>query len=259
MFYTDVSQWTLLADKYAVRQYVRQRIGDKYLVPLLGKWDCPDEIDFESLPTKFVMKPNNGCYDTIICRDKSVMDIGEVRRRMAHAFIHKFGYENAEPHYVDIPPCIIAEELLESTDAGGLKDYKIWCFDGKPYGVFLCVNRDDKNHHADFVYYDLEWTRHQEFLSPKFRNDFEFNCPDNFDEMLSIASKLAMGHPQVRVDLYNVNGKIYFGEMTFSSNFGMMPYFTSEALEMMGNQITLPKRTHKEQICTFLKRWLPNF
>lgn len=259
MFYTDISQWTFLADKYAVRQYVSERIGDKYLVPLLGKWNHPEEIDFEALPSKFVMKPNNGCYDTIICREKSAIDIGEIRRKMRYAFFHKFGYENAEPHYVNIPPCIIAEDLLESTDVGGLIDYKIWCFDGKPYGVFICANRNEESHHADFVYYDLKWTRRQEFISPQYQNDLEFNRPENFEEMLSIATRLATGHPQVRVDLYNVNGKIYFGEMTFSSNFGMMPYFTPEALEMMGNQITLPKRTSREKVCTFFKRWFPNF
>ena len=257
MFFTDTSFWTLLADKYAVREYVRGRIGAKYLIPLLGKWDSAEDINFDLLPEKFVIKPNNGSYDTIICKNKQDIDIDDVRCRLAYSLSHKFGYENAEPHYLKISPCIIAEELLETDEPGGLKDYKIWCFNGNPYCVFICANRDSVNHHADFVYYDLNWCRHNENLTEEYQNCFEFPKPDNFDELLSVASRLAAGLPQVRVDLYCVNGKIYFGEMTLSSNFGMMPYFTSDALVTMGKQVQLPPRNMKEIINTFFKRWFP--
>lgn len=257
MFFTDTSLWTLLADKYAVREYVTHRIGEKYLIPLLGRWTSARDIDFDSLPDKFVIKPNNGSYDTIICRNKQNINIDDIRTKMAYSLSHKFGYENAEPHYLKIPPCIIAEELLETDEPGGLKDYKIWCFGGKPYCVFTCANRDIVHHQVDFAYYDLNWQRHNENMTKGYQNSFECPKPENLEEMLSIASRLAQGIPQVRVDLYSVKGKIYFGEMTLSSNFGMMPYFTSEVLVTMGKLVQLPKRSVKEIISTFFKRWLP--
>lgn len=257
MFYTDTRLWTLLADKYAVREYVRERVGEKYLIPILGKWDRAEDIDFESLPEKFVIKPNNGSYDTIICRNKKNANMNEIRDKMAYSLSNKFGYENAEPHYLHIPPCIVAEELLETDEIGGLKDYKIWCFDGKPHCIFLCANRDMEHHHADFVYYDLNWQSHKEYLNIKYASSFESSKPVNLDELLLVASKLSQGLPQVRVDLYDINGKIYFGEMTLSSNFGMMPYFSSDALVEMGKLVKLPKRTVREIISTFFKRWLP--
>lgn len=258
MFFTDTTFWTLLADKYAVRQYVKNRVGEKYLIPLLGKWDCAEDIDFDLLPEKFVIKPNNGSYDTIICRNKNNADINEIRNKLAYSLCHKFGYENAEPHYINIPPCIIAEKLLETDEIGGLKDYKVWCFNGKPHCIFLCANRDNEHHRTDFVYYDLNWQSHIEYMTDKYKSSFEYPKPDNLDELLLVASKLSQGLPQVRVDLYNINGKIYFGEMTLSSNFGMMPYYTPNVLLEMGKLVKLPKRTVKEIISTFFKRWFPS-
>lgn len=257
MFFTDTSLWTTLADKYAVRKYVEERIGDEYLVPLLGRWTCVEDIDFEKLPQKFVIKPNNGSYDTIICKNKTSADLNEIRVRLNYSLKHKFGYENAEPHYLGITPCIIAEEFLETSANGGLIDYKIWCFNGKPHCIFVVANRDNRHHKADFVYYDLNWQKHLDFLTPNFRSNFECPRPANFDQMLEVAEKLSKGLPQARIDLYNLNGKIYFGEITLSSNFGMMPYFTPEALISMGNLINLPKRSVRESITTFFNRWLP--
>lgn len=257
MFYTDTSIWSKLADKFAVRQYVEEKVGSSILVPLLGKWDSAEEIDFDNLPEKFVMRPNNGSYDTIICKNKSKVDCEEIRKSMAFSLQHRFGFENAEPHYLKITPCIIAEKLLEDKDNKGLVDYKIWCFNGEPYCFLVCANRDSVTHHADLVYYDINWERHPTFLSEKFRNDTIIPEPSNLNEMISIARRLSQGFPQVRIDLYNIDGKIYFGEMTFSSNFGMMPYYTQEVLDDMGHQCILPHRSLKEKISTFIQRWFP--
>lgn len=259
MFYTDTSLWTTLADKYKVRDYVTERVGGKYLVPLIGKWENVEDIVFDALPDKFVLKPNNGSYDTIICTTKEGINNEEVKRKLAYSLSHKFGYENAEPHYLNIKPCIIAEQLLESDDPGGLKDYKIWCFNGKPYFIFICANRDYYRHKVDFICYDTEWNFINEYLSPSLRNSLCVEKPDNLEEMLEIASKLSVGLPQVRVDLYNINGKIYFGELTLSSNFGMMQYFTQGTLNQLGDLISLPTRNFKERIITFKRRWLPRF
>lgn len=257
MFYTDCSHWTPLADKYAVRQYVADRVGTDCLVPLLGKWDNAADIDFDSLPEKFVIKPNNGSYDTVICRDKSRLDTDDVRRRMHASMKQRFGYEYAELHYVDIRPCIIAEQLLESDEPGGLIDYKIWCFNGKPHSIFVCANRDNEHHRVDFVSYDLNWNKLEDYISDNFRNDFECPRPDALDQMLRIAARLSDGLPQARIDLYYVGGKIYFGEITLSSNFGMMPYFSDKALLEMGRLVTLPTRSPAEVLRTWVRRNLP--
>lgn len=259
MFYTDTSLWTILADKYAVRDYVVERIGEKYLVPLLYKWDSPEDIDFKSLPAKFVIKPNNGSYDTIICRNKATADFDKIRRKMGKAFKCRFGYDTAEMHYLRIKPCIIVEELLECETPGGLIDYKIWCFEGKPYCIFVCANRDNIHHSTDFIYYDLNWERHPEFIKSTFKNSFHCPRPDNLAELLQIASKLSAGLPQARIDLYDINNHIFFGEITLSSNFGMMPYFTEQALNEMGAQFSLPKRSIAEKFSTFRNRWMPKF
>lgn len=259
MFYTETSIWTRLADKYAVREFVNERIGSQYLVPLLGKWNNADDIDFDSLPDKFVLKPNNGSYDAIICHDKSKADFNDIRMRLNLSLRRRFGYDTAEIHYLRIPPCIIGEQMLETNEIGGLIDYKIWCFNGKPYAIFLCANRDNVHHTTDFCFYDLQWKKHPEFITASFQNDFDVPCPENLDELLQVATKLSEGLPQVRVDLYDINGHIYFGEMTLSSNFGMMPYFTDDVLKKMGNQFKLPERSCKEKITTFCRRWLPTF
>ena len=257
MFYTDTSLWTTLADKYAVRNYVCARIGEKYLVPLLGKWNRAEDIDFDALPDKFVIKPNNGSYDTIVCKDKRLANLDEIRQRMGYSLSHKFGYENAEPHYLSIKPCIIAEQLLETNNPAGLIDYKIWCFNGKPYCFLVCANRNVEKHHVDLCYYDLDWIKYEDKISDNFKNKYDCPQPSNLQEMLNVASKLSEGLPQVRVDLYNINGKVYFGEMTMSSNFGMMPYYPREVLLEMGNKVVLPQRTFREKVKTFYKRWFP--
>lgn len=256
-FYTDTRLWSTLADKYAVREYVTNRIGEQYLTKLLGKWTNAEDIDFNDLPEKFVIKPNNGSYDVIVVNNKNEANLEEIRKKLSHSINNPFGYDNGEPHYLRIKPCIIAEELLETTQEEGLVDYKIWCFNGVPHVIFACFNRNPITHHADFMTYDLNWRRHPEYLIPEFRNESHCPKPSNFKQMLYVASKLSEGLPQCRVDLYNIDGKIVFGEMTLSSNYGMMPYFTQEILDEMGNCCVLPKRSWIEKVLCFLKRNLP--
>ena len=256
-FFTDTSLWTTLADKYAVREYVKERIGEEYLVPLLGKWDKAEDIDFSQLPDKFVIKPNNGSYDCCIVTDKSKANLEEIRKKMDFSLKHKFGYEGAEIHYTRIKPCIIAEELLETDEVGGLVDYKMWCFNGKPHNILVCSDRNPITHHSNLISYDLNWNRRTENLTHSFQNEAMVEKPVNLRELLNIASKLSQGLPQARIDLYNIKGKIYFGEITLTSNFGMMPYYTQQVLDDMGAHCTLPRRSLSEKIKTFCNRWLP--
>lgn len=255
MFYSDTSQWPLLADKYRVRKFVERRIGADYLIPLLGKWDSAEEIDFTSLPNQFVIKPNNGSFDVIVVKDKASADIELIRKKLAASLSTSFAYETGETHYLKIPPCIIAEELLRCDEPGGLIDYKIWCFNGKPHCVFLCANRDNEHHKLDCIYYDLNWARHDENMTV--HNQFNCPRPANLEKMLELATKLAKDLPQVRVDFYNIRGKIYFGEMTMTSSSGMMFRFSQKALDEMGNLIILPKRSLSTKIKTWCGRYLP--
>lgn len=256
-FFTNTSSWTTLADKYAVREYVKERIGEEYLVPLLGKWDKAEDIDFSVLPDKFVIKPNNGCYDCCIVIDKKKTDLEAIRLKMKQSLLNRFGYDSAEMHYTRIKPCIIAEELLETREKRGLVDYKIWCFNGKPHNILVCSNRDHTTHHSNLISYDLNWNKRKDNLTYSFQNEATVDKPKNLSELLYIASILSKGLPQARIDLYNINGKIYFGEITLTSNYGMMPYYTQSVLDDMGAHCTLPERSFKEKWTTFFNRWLP--
>lgn len=258
MSYGDTSQWPLLADKYLVRQWVADKIGGEYLVPLLGKWDRAEDIDLASLPDKFVLKPNNGSYDCIVCHDKSSLDFNEVRQKMAYAIKHSHSVSYGEQHYKRIKPCIIAEQMLEPTSAEGLVDYKIWCFNGKPYCFLVCMNRDNDTHHGDLMIYDLDWVRRPDMMSERVKHNSMCPKPENLNKMLEIAARLSKGIPQVRVDLYNVDGKIYFGEMTMTASYGAMVNFSQSTLDEMGDLCKLPSLDIRSRFSALFRNWLPS-
>lgn len=243
--YSDITLWTRLADKYAVRGYVEEMgLGD-ILIPLIGKWDSPEEIHWDTLPNSFVMKTNNGSGTNLIVNDKDKLDIDEAKRCIDKWFNNKIATTTTEFHYNDIVPCVIAEELLLNPAeiapfSSTLIDYKIWCFNGIAYYVWACSNRVGNS--TEVALFDRNWnylpdksvfTEHykkQLRLVPK---------PDNLDGMLKVAETLSKGFPVVRVDLYNLKGKIFFGEMTFTSLGGQMDFYTPQALLEMGRQVDI--------------------
>lgn len=258
-YHTDTSRWTELADKYRVRKYVAEKIGKEYLVPLLGKWDAVDEIDFTSLPNSFIVKLNNGSGDCIIVKDKAAIDTDSIKEQMRMLIKHPHMFNTAERHYLRIKPCVIAEELLKTKNDESIVDYKIWCFNGKPDHFLICTNRNPLTHHANLNYYDLDWDRHPNKLSEAYRNKDEITKPDNLQEMLTCAAKLSEGFPQVRVDFYNIDGRIYFGEMTFTSYFGFMDYYTKDTLLDMGNKTIIPPLSWRDILVSFKNRYFPIF
>ena len=244
-FHSDTSMWSKLADKYAVRSYVAHKGYEDTLVKLYGAWESPEQIDADVLPDKFIVKLNNGSGDAVICKDKTSFDPDGLRRSMAGALKSEFGYISAEPHYLDIKPMIIAEELLDasrqSVESDSLIDYKIWCFNGVPECVFVALNRTKSS--LDVLLYDTEWNVHPEYLNftgHYRRYEGEIPRPANLDRMLKMAADLSAGFPQVRVDLYEVDGKVYFGELTFTSCCGLMDYFDQDYLRVMGDKVVLP-------------------
>lgn len=243
-FYGDTSRWADLADKYKVRQYVESLgLGD-ILVSLYGHWNKASDIDWDKLPKSFVLKVNNGCGDVLIVRDKDNLDKADVVATYDKLVSKRYGDITGEPHYAKIEPCIIAEELLDikkqAIKTTSLIDYKIWCLNGTPYCIWCAWNRS--NHGADVGVYDLNWNYRPEWsiFTDHYRKGQErIPKPKNLERMLGIASELSKGFPILRVDLYEVDGRIYFGELTFTSLGGFMDYLTNDVLLDMGRKVKL--------------------
>lgn len=244
--YTEKMQWaklydrdsrkSLLTDKYRVREWISSKIGEEYLIELLGVWDNFDEIDFSSLPEKFVLKTNHGSGTNVIVKDKSKLNIKTVRRKFKDWMDTDFGYKSLERHYSDITPKIIAEKYIE-TDLGELQDYKFLCFGGRPYYCWVDMGR--YSNHTRNVY-NLNWELQPWNQETYSHYEKPIEKPQNFDKMIEIVEVLAKDFAHVRVDLYNVNGKIYFGEMTFTNGGGFDRILPGEYDKMLGDLWELP-------------------
>ena len=237
---TDTSQWSYCADKYLVRSFLEKKGCGQYLNELYGRWDSPDEIDFCQLPNQFVLKTNNACDQTLIVEDKERIDEVELKKSLKWWMNHPFGASGGELHYLNIKPCVIAEKLLPKPEGeSSLIDYKFWFFSGEPFCVFVTYGRTDKG--FNFALYDLNWQPLSQFVRSTSHATFfpekKIAKPDSFEEMLLLARKLAEGFPVVRVDLYEVDNRPIFGEMTFSTGFG---YFTDDFYRILGDKVVLP-------------------
>jgi hypothetical protein len=242
---TDTSIWSELADKYMVREYVKRCGLDNLLVNLYGVWNHVNDIDFNILPNAFVIKTNNSSGNTIIVMDKKGENFDIIKTKINKALKNKDAVFFSEPHYLRIKPRIIAEELLFTDDASistSIVDYKIWCFNGRPFICYVCGNRNYKSHDRDHEFYDLEtWKPHPEYIIEKYRSPFSIPRPQNMDLLLEYASILSRGFQEVRVDFYISSGNIYFGEMTFTDSGGLIQYFTPRFQEIMGSQFEINK------------------
>lgn len=243
--FSDTSEWTRLADKYAVREYVKECGLENNLVKLYGKWDSAKEIDWDGLPNSFVLKTNNGSGTVLVVSDKSRFEKNHVIDIMDKWLHKKIAAETTEFHYKDIAPCVIAEEYLEPSEAektysSSIVDYKVWCFNGIVDSIWTCSNRDSNG--CEVALFDKDWNYHpeasvfnehyreQKHLTPK---------PSCLMELIEVAEKLSMPFPVVRVDLYVIKDHVYFGEMTFTSLGGTMNFYTQEKLLEMGEKIDL--------------------
>lgn len=238
-FNSDTSRWTDLADKYLVRNFVKERGLSDILIPLYAKWDIAAEMSFDNLPKSFILKTNHGSGEIYKVEDKDKEDIDKIRVMYANYLKESYGKFQGEPHYMKIKPCVIAEELLavdKDSFTTSLVDYKIWCFDGKPYYIWACYSRTKDKVFVEVR--DKKWNWHPEksIFTDHYRNGGGIiPKPKHLDRMLEVASILSKGFPQVRVDLYEHNDKVYFGEMTFTSNGGYMDFYTQDFLDELGN------------------------
>lgn len=240
--HADISRWVELADKYKVRAYIRQLGLDDYMVKLYGKWDKVEDINFAELPENLIFKINNGDGKgtNLIVNNLSEKDKSSLIKIFKNWLNRKnIGDLSAEPQYKHMPPCIIAEELLPIPKGGhSLTDYKVWCINGEPMYIWTCSDRDEDGGGADVMTYDLDWNPHPEFsvFTQEYRHGKILTKPENLDKMLELAKKLSKGFPILRVDLYNIEGKIFFGELTFTSQGGMMDFYTQDFLDMLGKK-----------------------
>lgn len=233
------SEYSIYADKYAVRNFIRDTIGEQYLVKLLGMWTAAEDIKFDDLPEKFVIKGSHDSGSVIVCRNKKKLDVQDTIKKMKLTLLKNNFYYGRDWPYKNIMPRIIAEEYLESGPEG-LTDYKFYCFDGIP--KFLYISSGLENHSAAHItFYDMEGKR-----MPFQRADYPVHeidppLPSQFEKMKEIAEVLArrVNAPFVRIDLYCVNDKIYFSEITFRPCSGYMRFNPLEWDEKVGNLINL--------------------
>lgn len=232
-------EYTVMVDKYKAREYIAQEIGEQYLIPLVGVWDSPDEIDFDALPNQFAMKCNhNSGLGMCICTDKSKLDIKKVRKGLKRGLKQDYYLTGREWPYKDVPRKIVAEQFLKS-DEGGLTDYKIHCFNGVPKFILVCRDRFAESGLTE-DFYTPEWA-HMEVKRPKIPTAAEpMPKPEKLDEMLELAKKLSKDIPFIRIDFYLVEGKIYFSELTFFPASGFEGYDPPEWDKTFGAWLTLP-------------------
>ena len=240
--YSDTSRWSELADKYAVRGYVKECGLSEILNELYSVYHNPSDIDLSILPEKFVLKLNNGSGTVLIIDDKEKIYEDDVKDTFKEWMKIPFGLYSDELHYLQIPPVIIAEKYLSeySSISHSPVDYKFFCIHGKAYFVMVCYDRITGGH-AEKVIYDLDWNFRGECMRERVV-DPRIPKPENFNEMVRIAEKLSSPFPFVRVDLYNINGKIIFGEMTFTPMAGWSKVMTQEILDELGDKIILPTK-----------------
>lgn len=231
--------YSILVDKHAVKQYISYKIGSEHVIPTLAVWNTVDEINPEVLPKGFVLKWNHDSGSIFICRDKSSFDLERAKRKLSLGQRRNGFWYGREWPYKNITPCILAEQLLvDSTHPTELTDYKFYCFNGEPA---YCQVIRDRFVHETIDFYDMDWN-HQEFvgLNPKAPNgSTPVAKPVTLDLMKGICEQLSHGIPFVRIDLYEVDGKVYFGEMTFYPASGYGKFTPSVWDERLGDMIHL--------------------
>ena len=245
--YDRKPEYSIFVDKYRVREYIQGVLGEEYLIPLIAVYDNPDQIDFDVLPEQFVLKCNhNSGLGACICRDKRKLDCESVRKQLWKGYKENYYLVNREWPYKDVPRKIICEKYMtvdkaadESGQPKGLIDYKFYCFNGEPR--YLYVSQGLENHAtARMSFLTLDW-QFADFGRDDYMPLLELpQKPVHLEEMIQIARRLSRGTTFLRVDLYEINERIFFGELTFSPCAGMMPFNPPEADVRVGKELILP-------------------
>lgn len=235
--YNREPQYTMMVDKYAVKQYVASKIGSQYIIPTLGVWNHFDEIDFDELPNQFVLKCTHDSGGIVICKDKLKLDKRAAKQKLEYYLKRKYYYVHREWPYKNVKPRIIAEKYMSNDNGEDLNDYKLMCFNGQVKATFVCSDRFSEDG-LKVTFYDTNWKRMPfERHYPASKTDIA--RPKTYDEMLILAEKLAFQIPFVRVDFYEVHGRVYFGELTFFPGSGYEEFTPEEWDKKLGDWINL--------------------
>lgn len=237
-------EYTIMVDKYRVREYIADKIGEKYLIPLIGVWNNPDEIDFDSLPKQFVLKCNhNSGIGLCICKDKEKLNINKVKKELNRGLNQNYYLSSREWPYKNVPKKIICEKYMVDESGYDLKDYKIFCFNGEP--KFVQIDYDRFNNHKR-KFYDLNWEEMELKLIYSSDNT-KIERPSNFDRMLELSRSLSKNIPFLRTDFYVINDSIYFGELTFFPEAGIASFTPEEWNNKLGDLIDLPEKNNSQE------------
>lgn len=232
-------QYTVLVDKYAVRDYIANTLGEKYLIPLIDVYNAVDDIEWDKLPNRFVLKCTHGSHCNIVCSDKSKLDIKQAKRNLKFWMKQNWYFLGREWPYKNVTPRIVAEEYItDEPNKDTLTDYKFYCFNGEAEVVLLCFDRETDK--PKFYFFDKNWNLKRYNLQGKNAPEgFTIDKPEKIDEMFEIAEKLSERFKFVRIDLYCSNGNIYFGEFTLYPASGFDSNRLPEADKMFGKQINI--------------------
>ena len=235
-------EYSKLVDKYEVKDVISEKIGQKYVIPMIGVWDKAEDIDFDLLPKKFVLKTTHNSKGLVICRDKEKLDFENIKKEFSKVLRKNYFYHLREWPYKNVKPRILAEELMENDcqeNDTNLNVYKFFCFGGKPKIIQTIQN--DKTPDETIDYFDTNWNLldlRQNF--PNSENPLPMH--QTLDEMLTLAGKLTEGYPFLRADFYEVNGRVYFSELTFYSDAGLASFDPEEWDYKLGELIQLPEK-----------------
>lgn len=232
------AEYARMVDKYEAKQYVAELIGEEYIIPTLDIYNSVDEIDFDALPNQFVMKCTHDSGGIVICNDKHSLDRDAAKKRMAQGLKKNYYYYNREWPYKYVKPRIIVEQYMVDESGYELKDYKFFCFDGEPKALFIATDRGRKDEETKFDFFDMDFN-HLPIMNGHPNSSRPIACPAGFEKMKELAAKLSQGQPHLRVDFYDINGRIYFGELTFYHWSGLTPFNPEEWDYTFGSWINL--------------------
>lgn len=231
--------YTTLVDKYEVKKYVANKIGNQYVIPTLDVWNRVEDIDFNKLPHQFVLKCTHDSGGLIICKDKTKFNVTKAKKTLHKSLSRNFYYMGFEWPYKNVKPRIIAEEYMEDSKTKELRDYKFFCFNGEVKALFIATERQKEGEDVKFDFFDVDFN-HLPFKQGHENARVLPEKPLRFMEMKELAAILSKGIPQVRVDFYEVDGRVYFGEMTFFHHGGWTRFDPDEWDTIFGKWITLP-------------------
>lgn len=233
--------YTQLVDKYEVREYIAEKIGEEHLIPLVGgPWEHFDDIDFDALPNQFVLKCTHDSGGLIICKDKSKLDKKGAKQKIEKCLKHNYYWCGREWPYKNVKPRIIAEEYMTEMSGKALDDYKFMVFNGRYKCMFVCSNRFSKDG-LNVTFFDTQWNR-MPFERKYHADPDEIEKPYCYDEMVQIAESLSENKNFVRVDLYEIDHRVYFSELTFFPGDGTERFYPEEWDRKLGNLLCLPQR-----------------